>query len=160
MLQDFSAQIVISMIGAKPKMFVRLDSVVAGILKFIREQLIHKPDAAPFLKLVDQKAGAGPANRFQREGQLIAAVTATGVENVAGQALRVNTNQRRVLAAYGSHHQRQGILRLIRGLESKEREDTESGGETGFGDFPGFHSSAIIAWEWSVWQDDVVRRTT
>jgi hypothetical protein len=44
------------MIGFETQMLIRLDCVSSSVLKLISEKLIHQPDTAAFLKLVNQNS--------------------------------------------------------------------------------------------------------
>ena len=114
------------MIGFEAQSVIGLDRVVAGILKFVGEQLVHQADAAAFLKLINQNAGAVLGNLLQRKVQLIAAVAAAGAENIAGQALRMDANERRVLRREVAHHQRQDAFGFVFGFETEEPEGPKS----------------------------------
>ncbi len=81
----------------------------ALVLQFVGLELGHQADAAAFLVLVEQNAGALFGDGGERELELLAAVAAQRVEDVAGEALRVDAHdgRRRVDVA---HDQRDGGL--------------------------------------------------
>ena len=88
---------------------VGFDRVEAGVLQFVGLQLGHQADAASFLLLVDQDAGAFVADHRQRKFELLAAIAAQGMEDVAGQALGMDAHQRR-RGLHVAHHQSNGFF--------------------------------------------------
>jgi hypothetical protein len=84
----------LSVIGLKAEAFVGLNRVQAGILQFVGLQFCHQANAAAFLLFVDQDSRACLTNHGKSHFKLLPAVASQGVEDVAGQALRVDAHQR------------------------------------------------------------------
>ena len=74
---------------------VGFDGVEALVLELVGAELGHEADAAAFLLLVEQDAGAFVGDAGEREVELVVAVAAQGVEDVAGEALRVDADDGR-----------------------------------------------------------------
>jgi hypothetical protein len=64
------------------------------ILKFIGKQFIEKPDPSAFLGMIDDDPTPRLADLTHRRLELIPAIATCGGKDIAGQALRMNTNQR------------------------------------------------------------------
>src|SRR5258708_2536685 len=112
LMQDLARELVLTLIGGKAELDIGLHRVEAAVLQFVSLQLRHQADAAPFLLLVDQDAGPGRGNLFERHLELLTAIAAQRTKHVSGEALRVDTNQRR-LAVDIAHTQRYRRLRLL-----------------------------------------------
>lgn len=82
-------------VGLEAEGFIGFDSVGALVLESVGTELIHEPDAAAFLMFVDEEAAAFLLNVFEGGGELVAAVAAEAVKDVAGEALRVDAHQGR-----------------------------------------------------------------
>ena len=93
--QNTSRQLEAAVVGFEPQFFVGFNRVEALVLQCVGLQLGHKADAAAFLLFVDQDAGAGLGNEAEGHFELLAAIATKRCENVAGEALRVDANQRR-----------------------------------------------------------------
>ena len=113
------------MVGFESQVMIRFDGIVAGILKLVSEKLIHQPDAAAFLKLVNYNAAPTLANRIQRKVQLLTAIASLRPENIPGQTLGMDTNQRRVVGCQFSHDESQHIFRFIFRFEAEKLECAE-----------------------------------
>ena len=113
------------MVGFESQMVIRFHRIVAGILKLVREKLIHQSDAAAFLKLVNHDAAAALADRIQRKVQLFAAIASLGAENVASQALGMEPNQRRIVGCGFSHDESEHIFRFVFRFEAEELEGSK-----------------------------------
>jgi len=113
------AQRVIPVIGFKSELMIRLDGVVTRILKLIRKEFVHQADAAPFLELINQDSRSHVRNALQREFKLLATIASFRPEDVAGQALGMDANERRVLHAGLTHDESDNIVRLVLRLESE-----------------------------------------
>jgi hypothetical protein len=85
--------------------------------------------------LVNDHAAAFIGDAIERELQLRAAVTAQAMKNVAGEALRVDSHQRRIASHHVAHVQNYGFFDAIRHMpcESKDPEGAIFGREIGFG---------------------------
>ena len=97
------------MVGFEPEAFVGLDRIQPLVLQFVSLQLGHQADAAALLLLIDQNARALLGDHRQRHFQLCAAVAAQRAENVSGQALGMDAEQRRG-GVDVAHDQGDGIL--------------------------------------------------
>src|SRR5579885_1933481 len=95
LFQNGARQLVGAKIRFKAELLIGFHRVRAPILKLIGPELVQQANAAAFLMFVNQQAAALFGDRFQRELQLGAAIAAQAVKDVAGQALRVNADQRR-----------------------------------------------------------------
>ena len=115
--QNLRAEIVVSMVCVKTQVLIGFHGVVTGVLQFVSEQLVHQPDPAPFLKLIDQDAVARLRDCLLSERKLIAAIAPAGMEDIAGQALRVNPDEGRVFRLEASHHQGQRIVGFVREIQ-------------------------------------------
>ena len=123
-------------------MVIRFDRILSFVLKFIGEKLVHQPDSAAFLKLVDQNAASMLRNFIERKVELGSAIAAARTEDVSGQALRMNAYERCFLSNDIAHHQRNGALRFIRRFETEEpKRSVVFRGEAGFRDLRGFHQA-------------------
>ena len=134
-------------VGGVAKLFVGFYGVAAMVLEFIGAELCHEADATPFLLFIEQNARAFLANFAQGELKLEAAVAAQGAEDIAGEALRVNTDQwgRRVDISHDQGNQPFDSLAMFGGFFAAgarfgqmafEAEDTEvspASGEVGVG---------------------------
>ena len=94
-VEDCGRHFVGAAIGGVAQFLISLDGVAAMVLQFVGAELGHEADPAAFLLLVEKDACASFADFFERELQLEAAVAAEGTEDVAGEALRVNADERR-----------------------------------------------------------------
>jgi hypothetical protein len=81
-------------------------------------QLGHQSDAAAFLIFVQKDSGARVCDRSQRQLELLSAIAAQRVEDIAGEALRVDADDRRSIAGPGgndvAHHQCDGGFNAAR----------------------------------------------
>ena len=96
--EDLGADPVVAQVGRQAELDVGLDRVEAVLLELVGAQLVEQADPAPLLGEVEQHALALALDLRQRGGELLAAVAAQAVEDVAGQALAVDAHQH-VLAA-------------------------------------------------------------
>ena len=108
-LENLARQGEVALVSLEAETFVRFDRVEAGILQLIGLQLRHEADASALLLLVNQDASAFVSDHRQRHLELLAAVAAQGMKNVAGQALRVNPHKRRS-GVNVAHHQGDGFF--------------------------------------------------
>ena len=79
--------------AGKSELEVGLDRVQPVLLELVGLELVQEPDSATFLGHVQEDAGALRLDARQRELELLAAVAAERVEDVAGQALRVHADE-------------------------------------------------------------------
>src|SRR5438105_4705852 len=129
------------MIGFETQVMVRFDRIVTGILKLVREELIHQPDAAAFLKLVNHDPATALANGIKCKMELLSAIAALGTENVTGQTLGVDANQRRIVGRGFSHNESQHFFRLVLRFETEELEDPEGRGQARLRNLYYFHQA-------------------
>src|SRR5258708_35230157 len=83
------------MVGLEAEILIGLHSVAALVLKLVSLELGHESNPPAFLKFVDQHARSGFGDQCQRHLKLLTAVPAQRTEYVSGEALRVDTDQRR-----------------------------------------------------------------
>jgi len=95
MLKNRPGKLIGSVIGLKTKLFVRLYCVRAGILQFIRSQLIHQADPSALLMLINEQPASFFTDLVQSEFKLSSAVATETVEDIARKTLRVDSYQRR-----------------------------------------------------------------
>ena len=91
--QDLRADAVVAQVGGQAELEVRVDGVEAVLLELVGAQLVEQADAATLLREVEEHAAALVLDPLQRVVELLAAVAAQRVEDVAGQALRVHADQ-------------------------------------------------------------------
>jgi hypothetical protein len=136
--QDFSGKLEFTMVGLEPKIFVGLYGVATLVLEFVSLKLGHEADTPAFLLVIYKDASAGTGDHGKGHFQLLAAVTAHRAENVAGETLRVDTNQRR-FGVDVTHDQGDSFLKApVATEETFEAHDTEmspAGGEIGLSHF-------------------------
>src|SRR5207244_13406878 len=91
--EDLVADPPVSRIRRKAEFQVRLDGVETVLLQLVGLQLVEQADSSPLLGHVEQDATilAGELNQSLLE--LLAAVTAQRVEDVAGQAFGVDADE-------------------------------------------------------------------
>jgi len=149
LLENFGGKFKDAAIGFVAEFEVGFDGVPALILKFVSAELGHETDAAALLLLIEENAGSGRGDGGEGEFELLPAVTTERMEDVTGEALGVNADDR-----WGgvdiAHDQGDGGLDaagrcgdgLIAGLgvvdHAFEAEDTKvspTGGEVGIRDF-------------------------
>ena len=94
-LEDLEADAVVALVGAVAEGEVGVDGVQPLVLEGVGPELLDQADAAPFLRQVDQGADPLAADHLERQVELVAAVAAERLEQVAGEARRVHPHQRR-----------------------------------------------------------------
>ena len=94
-LEDGGRHLVGAAVGGEAELDVGLDGIAALVLELVGAELGHEADAASFLLLVEEDTGAGLRDFSKSELELEAAVAAEGAEDVAGEALGVDANERR-----------------------------------------------------------------
>ena len=85
------------MIGFETELVICFYGVMAGILEFVREQLVHQSNSTALLELINENSGTIVGNGLQGELKLLATVTTPGPEHLTRQALRVNPNQDHII---------------------------------------------------------------
>ena len=96
--------------AAKPEREVGVDRVHALLLELVRLELVQEPDAAPLLRHVQEHAARLGGDAPQGGVELVAAVAAQRVEDVAGQALGVDADEHVVGAVDVAVHERDVVL--------------------------------------------------
>jgi hypothetical protein len=145
MFEDFGGEFEASIVGGVAELVVGFDGVEALVLELVGAELGHEADAAALLLLVEQDAGAFGGDHGEGEVELVVAVAAQGMEDVAGEALGVDADERgRSIRSGGevAHDEGyggfDGLVRRGAGFgEAFEAEDAEcapAGGEVGIGD--------------------------
>ena len=94
-LEDLDADAVVARVDLVAEGEVGLDRVEALVLQVVGLDLFDQPDAAAFLRQIDQHAGPFAADHLQGHVELVAAVAAERRQQVAGEAGRVQPHQRR-----------------------------------------------------------------
>ena len=158
-LEDLGGQLVLAAVGFVAEFEVGFDGVEALVLEFVGLELGHQADAAAFLVLVEQDAGAGVGDGGEGELELLAAVAAQRVEDVAGEALGVDADDGR-RGVDVAHDEGDGGLDaaggrgegVVAGLgvgddafEAEDAEVSPAGGEVGIGELAyGFEGHGLI----------------
>src|SRR4029453_12678891 len=91
--EDLVADPPLSRIGRIAELEVRLDRVEPALLQLVRLQLRKQADAAALLRHVEEDAALLRLDPLERELELVAAVAAERVEDVAGQTLGVHADE-------------------------------------------------------------------
>src|SRR6185369_2090702 len=89
---------------------VRLDRVEPGLLELVGTKLVEQADAAALLRHVEEHAAILASDLEQGLVELFPAVAAKGVEDVSGQALRVNAHQDVAVPVDLALHEREVVL--------------------------------------------------
>lgn len=92
--EDCGGEFVLAAVGEVAKLEIGFDRVEALILQFVSLEFSHEADSAAFLVLVEQDTGACVSNGGEGEFKLLAAITPKRVEDVAGEALGVDADDR------------------------------------------------------------------
>ena len=96
--EDLRADPVVAKVGRKAELQVRVDGVEPVLLELVGAQLVEQPDPAALLREIEQDAGALALDHRQRRLELLAAIAAQRVEDVARQALGVDAHEHVVAA--------------------------------------------------------------
>ena len=86
--EDLGADPVVAQVGGQAELQVGVNRVEALLLELVGAELVEQADPATLLGEVEQDALPLPLDRRQRRLELLAAVAAQRVEDVAGEALR------------------------------------------------------------------------
>ena len=95
LLENLSGKLELAAVGFIAKLKIGLDGVESLVLKFVSAEFGHEADASAFLLLVEEDTCTCICNGAEGELELLAAVAAKRVEDVAGEALRVDAHDRR-----------------------------------------------------------------
>ena len=98
LVQDRGGQTEISAIRREAQRVVGIDRVEAAVLQRVRLQLRHQADAAALLILVDHQPAPFLGDGPHGDLQLVVAVTAQRPEHLAGEALRMDAQERSALS--------------------------------------------------------------
>ncbi len=110
MAQDGARQGIIAQIALKPELLVGFHGIGAVILELVGAQFVHQADATAFLVLVNNDAAALSGNLPERDIELSPAIAPQTVKDVSGQALRVDSQQRRRPIIHVAHGQHYGLF--------------------------------------------------
>ena len=91
--EDLGADPVVAEVGGQAELEVGLDRVGALLLELVGAELVEQPDPAPLLGEVEEDAPALLLDHRERRRELLAAVAAHAVEDVAGEALAVDADE-------------------------------------------------------------------
>ena len=91
--EDLVADPPLARIGREAELEVRLDRVEPLLLQLVRLQLVQQADAAALLRHVEEDAALLGGDPPQREVELLAAVAAQRVEDVARQTFGVHAHE-------------------------------------------------------------------
>jgi len=91
-LEYLGGELEVAAVGLVAEFKVGFDGVEALVLKFVGAELGHEADAPAFLLLVEKNACARVGDEGHGELKLLAAVASQRVEDVAGEALRMNAH--------------------------------------------------------------------
>ena len=96
--------------------------------------------------LCDVREAESRHHPFVRLLELVTAIAASGTKHVAGEALRMDADERSVIFSAGrrsTHNERQHAVGLVFGLETEDSKSAKSGGKAGFRDLRGFHGREL-----------------
>ena len=127
--EDLGADAVLAQVGGQAELEVGVDGVEALLLELVGAQLVEQADAAPLLGEVDEHAAALALDHRQRRLELLAAVAAQRVEDVAGQALRVHAHEHVVGARDVALDERDVVLVVDQRAVADDLEVAEGGGQ-------------------------------
>ena len=96
--EDLAADPVLAHVGREAELEVGLDGVEPVLLQLVRLQLVQEADAPALLRHVEEDAALLGGDARERQLELLAAVAAERVEDVAGQALGVDADEHVLLA--------------------------------------------------------------
>src|SRR5262245_1952163 len=108
--EDLVPEAVLARVRREAELDVRLDRVEALLLQLVGAELVQEPDAPALLGHVQKHAVVLPADLSERLLELLAAVAAERVEDVAGQAFRVGAHEHALLAGGVAAHERDVLL--------------------------------------------------
>ena len=91
--EDLGADPVVAQVGGQPETLVGFDGVEAVLLQAVGLELVQQADPAPLLGEVEQDPLSLALDHRKGGGELLAAVAAQRVEDVAGEALGVHAHE-------------------------------------------------------------------
>lgn len=83
---------VVALVGAEAKLLIGLYRVSPFILELVSEKFVQEPDPPALLRMINDDAASSPVDLTHGKLQLVPAITACRGEDVASQALGVNTH--------------------------------------------------------------------
>ena len=107
--QDRGRQAEIPAIGLEPQRVIGLDRVDAGILQLVSLQLCHQADAAALLIFVNHEPATFLGDRLHGHLELVVAVAAQRPEHLAGEALRMDAQQRHAFGQFAEDDRERGF---------------------------------------------------
>src|SRR5215510_5277945 len=110
-VEDRGRQAEVPEIRLEPERVIGLDRVDSRVLQLVSLQLGHQADAAPFLILINHQSAALLRDRLHGEVELDAAIATQRAEHFAGEALRVDAQERRPLAQVAEREDERGFQR-------------------------------------------------
>ena len=94
-LQHLGRESEFSMVRFESQAFVGFDGIEPDVLQLVRLKLCHQADPSALLLLVNKDARTLPGDHGKSHFQLLAAIATEGPENIASEALRMDTHQGR-----------------------------------------------------------------
>jgi len=134
--ENFGGHEELALIGFEAEALIRFDGIEATVLQGVGLQLGHETDTSAFLLLINENAGALLGDHGEGHFELLAAVAAQGTEDVSGEALGVDANERRA-GLHVSHNQGNGLFRL--GARNAQRKAVNEEMSPTRGEFGGRH---------------------
>ena len=127
--QDLGTDAVVAQVGGQAELQVRVDGVEPLLLEAVGAQLVQEPDPAALLRQVQQHPRPLALDHRERRLELLAAVAAQRVEDVAGEALGVDADQDVVHVPHLSLDHREVVLVVDERPVADGRELAERGRE-------------------------------
>jgi len=131
--QGFGGEIVVAQIGSEAEFAIGFDRVEALILQLVSLQFVEQADTAAFLRQVENDSRAIFGDFAERELELRAAIAAFGCEDVAGEALRVDADKRRLAGLQLSVLNRHSFVAASIAANPGNRETAKARRQIGFG---------------------------
>jgi hypothetical protein len=129
--ESVGSEFVLARIVGKAELAIGFDGVESGVLEFVGFELVDEADAAAFLGKIEDDASFGFGDGFQREFELGAAVAAFGSEDIAGEALRVDADERGFCVREIAVADRDGFFAFLDAFDAVDGEAAVAGGESG-----------------------------
>src|SRR5580700_1697572 len=123
--EDLGGHLVVAQIRFKTEALVGFHGVGAAVLQLVGAQFVKQTDAAALLVLIDQQATSFFGDQVERQLQLRPAIAAQAVEDVAGEALRVDANEGRLGVGGNIAHPEHDTLLDFRPIGAFEAEDAK-----------------------------------
>src|SRR5579863_95059 len=125
--QDLCPDAVVTQVRRKAQPQVGLDGVESLFLELVCAQLVEKADPAALLAEVQQDAGALRLDHRKRRLELLAAVAAHRVEDVAGEAFGVDAHKDVLRAVHLAFDERDMVLTVEHRAVADRNEVAERG---------------------------------